>query len=179
MFQEIQKSLKATTATKSVRITLFMPLEVFVDFFCDEVIRTTPTMFICKSENALDFLDDGWDNRQTCGVISVVQKRSIVCKLIISSQNFTCNFHYRRYHKAAGKLTPLDMDLTSDPEYASLHLEVFYEGTLITILSTFSNASLAQIRQDLSYEEHLQVSTTYIFRLNNKRVCSNKYYLYL
>ena len=33
LYKEIQKSLKATTTTKNVRITIFMPIEVFVDFF--------------------------------------------------------------------------------------------------------------------------------------------------
>ena len=33
LYKEIQKSLKATTATKNVRITIFMPIEVFVEFF--------------------------------------------------------------------------------------------------------------------------------------------------
>jgi len=100
LFKEIHKYLKATTATKNVRITIFMPIEVFAYFFHEEV-RTTPTMFICKSEKALNFLDDGWDSMQLGGVISVLQKQSIICKLIISSQNFTCNFHYTRYHMQA------------------------------------------------------------------------------
>ena len=83
-------------------------------------------------------------------VIMVLQKQSIVCKLTISSQNFTCSFHYSRYHKVIDELTPLEMDLSSYQEIASVGLEVFYEGRLITILSTFSNAFLAQIREDLS-----------------------------
>ena len=58
LFQDIQKSLKYSIATKTVRLTLFMPTEVFVDFFSDEQIRSTTTMFICKSESCLDFLDD-------------------------------------------------------------------------------------------------------------------------
>lgn len=174
IFQEIQKSLKATTATKNVRITLFMPVEVFVDFFGEEGIRTTPTMFICRSEEALDFLDDGWESKQTGGVISVLQKKSIVCKLIIGSQNFTCNFHYRRYHSVAGEVTPLDMDLNPDQENSAVALEVFYEGSMITILSTFSDASLGQIREDLRYEEHLALPTTYVFQLNNRRVFQPK-----
>lgn len=86
-----------------------MSIEVFVDFFheSDEEVRTTPTMFICKSKKALNFLDDGWESMQLGGVISVLQKQSIVCKLIISSQNFTCNFHYTRYHKVAEQVNLL------------------------------------------------------------------------
>ena len=171
LYKEIQKSLKATTATKNVRITIFMPIEVFVEFFSDEEVRTTPTMFICKSEKALNFLDDGWDSMQTGGVISILQKHSIVCKLVISSQNFTCNFHYTRYHKVAGQITPLDMDLNTSQEDDLVGLEVFYEGRLITVLSTFSNASLTQIKEDLSYKEKLPLPETYVFMLNNKRVC--------
>ena len=107
---------------------------------------------------------------QTGGVLSVVQKQSIVCKLIISSMNFSCSFHYTRYHKVAGELTPLDMDLNSYQEDASISLEVCYEGRLITILSTFCNASLAQIREYLSYKENLPLLETYVFMLSKKRL---------
>ena len=100
-------------------------------------------MLICKFEKASNFLDDGWDSMQTHEFISLLQKQSIVSKLIISSQNFTCNFHYTRYHKVVGELTPLYMDLNSYQEDASLGLEAFYEVRMIAILSTFSNASLA------------------------------------
>ena len=62
-----------------------MPIEVFADFFHDEEVKTTPTMFICKSKKALNFLDDGWDSMQTSGVILILHKHSIVCKPIISS----------------------------------------------------------------------------------------------
>ena len=167
----IQKSSKATIATKKLKIAIFMPIEVFADFFHDEEVRTTPTMFICKSKRALDFLDDGWDKMQTGGVLLALQKQSVVCKLIISSMNFSCSFHYTRYHKVAGELTPLDMDLSSYREDVSVGLEVCYEGRLITILSTFCNASLAQIREDISYEKNLPLPKTYVFMLNNKRVC--------
>ena len=71
LFREIHKSLKATTITKNVKITIFMSIEVFADFFHDEEVRTTPTMFICKSRKALNFLDDGWDSMQIGGVVLV------------------------------------------------------------------------------------------------------------
>ena len=63
------------------------------------------------------------------------------------------------------------MDLNSSQEDDLVGLDVFYEGRLITILSTFSNASLAEIREDLSYEAKLPLPETYVFMLNNKRVC--------
>ena len=152
-----------------------MPIEVFAKFFHYEEIKTTPTMFICKFEKALNFLDDGWDSMQIGGVIKVLQKQSIVCELITSSQNFTCNFHYTRYHKIAGELTPLNMHLNSYQEDALVQLEVFYEGRLMIILSTFSNASLAQIRKNLSYKENLALLETYAYMLGIKRVCKPKH----
>ena len=102
-----------------------MTIKVFADFFHDE--------------KAISFLDDGWDSMQIGGVTKVLQKQSIVCKLTISSQNFTCNFHYTRYHKVAtSKCTPLDMDLNSYQESASISFfEVYHEDTLITLLNTF------------------------------------------
>ena len=64
------------------------------------------------------------------------------------------------------------MDLNSYREDASVGLDVYYEGRLITILSTFCNASLAQIREDLSYKENLPLpAETYVYMLSNKRVC--------
>ena len=71
------------------------------------------------------------------------------------------------------------MDLNSYLEDALVGLEVFYEGRLITILSTFSNISLAQIREDLSYEENLPLPETYVFMLSNTRVCKQKHIMYL
>lgn len=127
LYQDIQKSLKASVATKNVRLTIFMPIEVFVDFFFDEEIRTTSTMFICKSNNSLDFLDDGWDRKNTDGFISVLQKKSLICKYIINSQNFITTFHYTRYHQVAGNLVPLDQDLESDPENKPLVMEIYLD----------------------------------------------------
>ena len=70
------------------------------------------------------------------------------------------------------------MDLNSYQEDASVGLEVFSKGRLITILSTFSNASLARIKEDLSYEENLALPQTYVFMRSNKRVCKQKHIQY-
>ena len=170
LYQNIQKSLKTTIATKTVRLTIFMPIEVFVDFFFDEEIRLAPTMFICKSSKALDILDNGWDRRKIGGVISVLQKKSIICKYIISLQNFIATFHYTRYHQVNGNLVPLDQDLEFDPDNKPLVIEIYLEGQLLTMLNTLSKTSLSQIREDIAYEEIEKLPVDYAFSMDSKRI---------
>lgn len=170
LYQDIQKSLKASIATKNVRLSIFMPIEVFVDFFFDEEIRIASTMFICKSSEALDFLDNGWDTRKTEGIISVLQKKSIICKYIISSQNCIATFHYTRYHLVNGNLIPLDQDLESDPDNKPLVMEIYWEGQLLTMLNKLSKTSLSQIREDLTYEEIEHLPKDYAFTMDSRKV---------
>ena len=170
LFQDIQKSLKYTIATKTVRLTLFIPVEVFVDFFYDEQIRSTTTMFICKSESCLDFLDDNWDRKQSQSTLCLVQKKSIICKYIIGSQNFIVSFYYFRFHLLNGQLIPLDQDITTNPENKPLAVEIYFQENLITVIDIMSSTSLAQLRTELTLEELPLMPESYAFSLNNRKV---------
>ena len=143
LLQDIQTSLKYTIATKIVRLTLFIPIEVFVDFFFDEQIRTTKTMFICKSESCVDFLNDKWDRKECRGTLCLLQKKSIICKYIIGSQNFVVSFYYYRFYLLNGQLIPLDQDTMSNPENKPLALEIYFEESLLTVIDIMLSTSLA------------------------------------
>ena len=49
IFSEIQKCLRTNIASKQCRISLFMPLDVFVDFFSHVEVRRCKTMFSVKN----------------------------------------------------------------------------------------------------------------------------------
>lgn len=166
---DIRNALKLSIATKNVRISVFMPIEVFVDFFYDEEVRTTSTMFICKPSSALEFLDKGWDSKKEEETICVVDKRSLICKYIINTQNFVISFHYTRYHSVHGRLVPLDQDL-DDCENEAVRLEIFVAGRLLTVLNTTSKTCLAQIRKDLTFEELDELPDNFVFYMGDRKV---------
>ena len=170
LFQDIQKSLKYTIATKIVRLTLFILFEVFVDFFFDEQIRTTKTMFICKSESCLDFLNDKWDSKESWGTLCLLQKKSIICKYIIGSQNFVVSFYYNRFHLLNGQLIPLDRDTASNPKNKPLALEIYFEEGLLIVIDTMSSTSLAQLKTKLTFEDLPLMPKNYAFSLNKRKV---------
>ena len=64
LYQEVQRCLRVNVANRMVKITFFMPLHVFLDLFYGEEIRQTFSMFICKPETFLDFLELNWDVKQ-------------------------------------------------------------------------------------------------------------------
>ena len=59
LFSEIQKCLKANIASKQSRISIFMPITIFVDFFSNAEVRKSRTMFsvtTLDSTNVLEFV---------------------------------------------------------------------------------------------------------------------------
>ena len=131
---------------------MFMPLHVFMDFFHDEeVSRKTETMFICKTDSCLDFLDDNWDIQDFEGILCKVEKCSIVCKCMIASQNFIVSFHYMMWHRINGHLVGMDQGLRDDASNPLRAIEVMYENQLLTVFSVRANVTLRQVRE-LAYK---------------------------
>lgn len=147
-----------------------MPLHVFVDFFYDEEVRKTLSMFICKSKKCMDFLDQSWDVKEVQGVTCKVQLQSIVSKYMVGSQNFILTFHYMRWHYVSGNLVPIDQDLEDDIENPLILLEVWVEDELLTVLNIRANISLRQVRMDLANEDDIYVPNKYLFECNNRKV---------
>jgi hypothetical protein len=170
LYNDIQRCLRPNVASRQVKITLFMPLHVFVDFFYDEEVRKTLSMIICKSEKCMDFLDQSWDLKELHGVTCKVQHKSIICKYMIGSQNFILTFHYMRWHYVNGNLVAIDQDLEDDIENPLILLEVWIENELLTVLNIRANVSLRQIRMDLANEDDLTMPNNYLFKCNNSKV---------
>ena len=62
LFYEIKKCLKSGIASKQSRITIFMPIIVFIDFFSSMDVRALKTMLSIKCanmEDILEFVDEG------------------------------------------------------------------------------------------------------------------------
>ncbi|KAI5074000.1 hypothetical protein GOP47_0012013 [Adiantum capillus-veneris] len=133
-------------------------------------------MFICKSESCLDFLDDNWDRKKSQNKICILQKKSIICKFIISSQNFLVSFYYIRYHLLSGQLIPLDQDTENSLENKPLSMELYFRDSLLSVMETMSSTNLAQLKIDLTCEELPFLPKFYAFSLNNRKIlrCKEK-----
>ena len=70
IYNEIQKCLKTNIASRQSRVSIFMPLEMFVHFFKQQSVRAARTMFSMtgQSKNMLQFLNIGWDEKINNGV---------------------------------------------------------------------------------------------------------------
>ena len=88
IFIEIQKCMKPQIASNQSRVNMFMPVDVFVDFFSSSKLRVTKTMMkVEKMDNntMLQCVDKGWDAKEEEGVICKIQHSSVSCKYIIPS----------------------------------------------------------------------------------------------
>ncbi|MCO5578111.1 hypothetical protein L7F22_031949, partial [Adiantum nelumboides] len=130
-----------------------MPMHVFIDLFHDEELRKGATMLICKSKECLDFLDDSWDAHDFDGILCKVDKKSVVCKCMIDSQNFIASFFYIRWHQVNGHLIAIDQDL---------HDEL---TTPLTML---------EVHKDLENEVDLNLPPKFLFQCNMRKVPQRK-----
>lgn len=172
LFSEVQKCLKPNIASKQSRISLFMPITVFVDFFSNAEVRVSRTMFSVKtldSENVLEFVDDGWHSKTVNGINCNVTANSIACKYMISTQNFIMTFYYRRWHYLGGQLTPLDQDLEDFTLNPVQDIDVWFNNEHLSIVNMRGMCSLQQLRLDLQHEE-VELPTTFVFQINGKKV---------
>ena len=83
----MQHSLKPNITT-IVKITVFVPIDVFVDIFQEYPIKVCKTMFSFKAkgcDNIPKFLDDGWDNIMANNVYCEVVHDTINLKYMFAS----------------------------------------------------------------------------------------------
>ena len=170
LHQEIQKCLRPNVANRQVRVSMFMPLHVFIDFFHDEVLRKTETMYVCKSESCLDFLDDAWDIQDCEGILCKVDKQSVVCKCMIASQNFIVSFHYLRWHMVTGHLVAMDQDLRDVVSNPLRAIEVMCQNQLVTVVTVRGSVTLRQVQEDLLNELDLNLPSKFVFKCNMRKV---------
>ena len=172
IFTEVQKCMKPNVASTQSRVNIYMPIEVFVDFFSSSTLRVTKTMI--KVENIeintmLHCVDKGWDTKQDREVICKVQLSSISCKYIIPSQNFILTFYYKRWHHLQGRLVPLEQDIEQMEEDQITEIEIIYINDIIFNMSIRQNCTLDQVRADLQHEA-VQLPKNFFFKLHGKKV---------
>ena len=171
IFTEIQKCMKPNIASTQSRVNIFMPIEVFVDFFSSSRLRVTKAMIKLvniDTKTMLQCVDKGWDSREDNEVICMVQHSSISIKYMIPNQNFIITFYYSRWHYLQGRLVPLEQDV-EDPDDQLIDVDIFYTNILITCMSIREKCTLDQVREDLQHED-IQIPQNFFFKLHDKKV---------
>lgn len=172
IFSEIQKCLRTNIASKQCRISLFMPLDVFVDFFSHVEVRRCKTMFSVKNfqdHNLLEFVDEGWNEKIEGGIHCRVHMDSIACKYMVASQNFILTFYYSRWHILDCKKVPLDQNLDDFGDNPIVDIDVWMGNDILCIVKLREQCTLKQLRVDLETEEY-EVPANFIFSINRRKV---------
>lgn len=174
IFNEIQKCLKTNIASKQCRISLFMPFDIFIDFFSHVEVRRCKTMFSVKSlqdHNILEFVDEGWNEKVENGVFCSVHMDSIACKYMVASQNFILTLYYSRWHIVDGKKVPLDQNLDDFGDNPIVDIDVWVDNDILCIVKLREQCTLRQLRNDLETEEY-DVPANFTFAINKRKVIS-------
>ena len=172
LYIEIQKCMKPGVASRQSRVSIFMPIAVFVDFFSVSKIRVTKTMLLVQNiqeANILQCVDKGWDTREEDSVICKVQIPSICCKYMIANQNFIMTFFYRRWHYIRNRLVPLEQDMEHSESDRTFDLDIWYDNSLIFNIKMRGHCTLGQVRTDLLHED-IQMPKDYHFAINGRKV---------
>ena len=147
IYKEVQNSLRGKIGNRQVKISFFMPLQVYIDLFSDERIRRTLTMLVCKSKTCLDFLEKDWDIKNDQGIICKIMRESLICKHTLPIQNFIVTFRYARHHFVRGIPVALDQNIANKQ---IIDLEIYNRVQLLTLLSVTVNTSLEEVHTDLA-----------------------------
>ena len=113
LFKEVQKALRPNIATRIIKISLCMPLTVFVDLFNTFLVKVSKTMFTVKATSLAcmpQFLDKGWDKKTCSSVFCEVVQPSMQLKYMVASQNLIFCFYYKCSRMLGTKLVPMDQD---------------------------------------------------------------------
>lgn len=172
LFAEVARSLKPGSVTRIVKISICMPIGVFVELFSKLQIKVSKTMlsFKVREEDELQgFLDAGWDRSNSQHVICEVNHKSISIKYMIASQNFIMSFAYKRKRYIGGQLVSMDEDEDSiRPSNNVLEISVFEGDSLLCMISLNESCTLTQLRHDINTETG--ITTKYSFVVNNRKV---------
>lgn len=177
IFTEVQKCLKPNVASTQSRVNIFMPIEVFVDFFSSSTLRMTKTMIKIEnmeSNTMLQCVDKGWDTKEEMGVVCKIQHPSVCTKYIIPSQNFILTFYYKRWHYLQGRLIPLEQDTDNPEQDQIIELEIFYMDNIILSVKIRESCTLDQVRADLHHEADA-LPPIFFFKYQERKV---KFYIF-
>ena len=172
LFHEVQKGLKPNNPARYVKVKVNMPIEVFVDFFACCPISVKNTLLVCRNmdqETILQFLDEGWNKKQSSNIFCEVVPGSVSAKYMIKRQNFIVSFFYRRFHFVHGIKVSLDIQ-EQGQEGEIVDIEIFINNEIQTIISLGKNCTLSQLRADLINEDEVDLPENFLFRVNNSKV---------
>ena len=172
IFNEIQRCLKTNIASKQCRISLFMPLNVFVDFFSKVQVRKAKTMFFVRclqDANVLEFVDEGWHMKVSNGITCKVHLDSIACKYMVAGQNFILTLYYSRWHVVNGRTIPLDQDMDDFGENPVMDIDIWLGPDIPCIVKIRAQCTIKQLRNDLENEDN-DAPQNFVFAINNKKV---------
>ena len=165
--KDVQKSLRGNVGNRQVRISIFMPLHVYIYLFSNEIIRRTLTMLICKSETCLDFLEKNWDIKNDAGIICKIVRESLICKYTLTTQNFAITFRYARHHFVRWNPVAIDQNIANEE---ILNLEIYIGDELLTLLSVIANTSLQEMRADIENQDSPWLPAKFDFQIENRKV---------
>lgn len=152
LFTDVKNSMKISTGSKNVRLSWFISLNVFVDFFSIANVHRTPTLFVCKdlSDDTLsELMDKGWDHKSNGEIDCRIKKDSICFRYQIERQTLSLNFNYQRWKKSGTTWIPLDQDMEQDGHSNRKQIDITYNDKLITTVEVEEDWSLHYIRTEL------------------------------
>ena len=175
IYNEVQKCLKTNIASKQSRVSVFLPLEVFVYLFKQQTIRTAKTMFSITGQNKsmLQFLKTGWDEKTTDNVQCRIDDDTVQCKYMIGNQNFILLFHYSRWHKVNGKNVALDQENDDQQDNQIIEIDICMGGEILCMIKLREQNTLRQLRMDIQTEGELS-SDNFQFLINQQRVAKRR-----
>ncbi len=173
LFKDIQRCLRPTVPTKIVKISMFLPLTVFVEVFCSQQVRITKSMLLCKAlpnEFCESLLDPGWHTKEADGILSEVCFSSLIGKYMIASQSMLLSFWYKRSHYINGVLVPMDQEAASLDNNQVMEIEVLEGSNLLTVVSLREQSTLEQLRLDILEESLQDINPNFSFIYKGRKL---------
>lgn len=180
IYNDVKNSLKMSTGSKTVRLSWFISLNIFVDFFSSVNVHKTPTMFVCKnlSDSLLsELMDEGWDKRSDGEIECRIKMSSMCFRYQIEKQMLSLCFHYQRWKKNKGKWVPLDQDLEASGHSKRKNIEIIYNDAVLTCVEVEEDWSLNYIRWELLLLQD-DVLSDFRFIFNGKLVSNCKHSIF-
>ena len=167
--------MKPNIASRQSRVSVFLPLEVFVHLFKQQTIRKARTMFSVtgQSKGILQFLNTGWDEKITSNVHCKINDDSVQCKYMIENQNFVLLFNYSRWHKVNGRSVALDQENEDQQENQIIEIDVFMGGEILCIIKLREKSTLRKVRMDIQTEGEI-MSDDFQFIVNQQKVAKRR-----
>lgn len=174
IYKDVQRSLRASIATKIVKIVMFMPITIFIDLFSAVNVRITKSMLVCRNMDPKEssaVLDEGWHFKEVDNIHCRIVLDTLVAKYMIATQTFILSFWYQRSRFIGGLLVPMDQETASLVDNKVVDIEVFDQDlNLTTVISIREHCSLLQLRKDIVEETLVEVPAQFSFLYNGRKL---------